>query len=418
MNDAGSAGEGLQRALGADVVELHAAVAFAGCRLAFTARPRDGDELSACLRALGERRLPVLVRGRGTRPGLGNPPRGATGFLCLERLTGIGEFDAQDGVLQVAAGTPVAEVDARVRTAGWELPLDPPGDTTSVGGAIATAVTGPRLSRFGPPRRCILGLQVAMASGERTSCGGRVVKNVTGYDMAKLYAGSLGTLGVIESAWLRLRPAPARVRSFVGVLDAGPRAFAQGLAAARRDSVRVAALVTGAPAARLGSPRSGGEDAVLVVECAGDEAAVARDADWLAAEAGVRPVPDEARLVGRLRELQGSGALRARLAVLPTRLERAVAPLCAAGLGIVVYPGPGWVYAISDDDASDRQLAAVDEAVGAVGADLLFEALPDAVRAGRDVFGDAGERGPLLRAVKQRFDPAGLLNPGRGQGFL
>ncbi len=412
--------QAVQQELGADVASMQApGQELAGQRIELSLRPRDGAELASCLRALSEHEQPVVVTGGCTRMGLGNRLGDVAGVLSTERLSGIVEFDEQDGVLQAMAGTRVSEVAAAVVARGWELPVDPPGGTTTIGGAIATAATGPRRHHYGPLRRSILGLDVVLASGERTRCGGRVVKNVTGYDLAKLYAGSLGTLGVIESAWLRLRPAPEETRTLVAVFasDASGRAFALGLEAARRDSVRAAALVSGAPAAELGAPTGHAAGCVLVVECAGDPGSVARDADWLVAETGARAVPEEARLLGRLRELQGSGRLRARLAVLPSKLSRTLTPLADAGFGVIVYPGAGFVYAVAEDVENAEALATVDAVASDVCADLLIEAIPDEARGARDVFGDPGAAAPLLRSLKERFDPHRILNPGRGQGF-
>jgi len=416
--------EALQAELGAGIVSLHDPVKVAGAVIRVSLRPRDADELARSLAALHERERPVLVRGGGTRMDFGNPPReGVETLLSTEGLAGVRELDALDGVVNVGAGTPLASLEGEVLPAGWELPLDPPGATTTVGGALATAATGPRRLRFGAPRDCILGLTVVLASGERTRCGARVVKNVTGYDMAKLYAGSLGVLGVIESAWLRLRPRPEETRTQVALLATGSpdESLRLALEASRRDSARAVALVTGACAEHLGAPAGAPPARVLVAEYAGDSPAVARDCDWLRAESGARTVPDASRLVGRLRDLQGSGRVRARLAVLPDQQAALCAPLVAAGLGTVVYPGVGLVYAIQDEEragAAREAAAVIDAAAAANGADLVFEALPAAESSGRDVFGDPGATGPLSRSLKQRFDPRGILNPGRFQGRL
>lgn len=405
----------LQAALGEDVVELHEPRSIEGASLEASVRPRDGEELSRALVSLSEQQLPVLVAGGETRLHLGNPCPGARALLSSERIAGIDEFDEQDGVIHALAGTPLDAVATAVREAGWELPFDPPGATTTVGGAIATGATGPRRQAFGAPRDSVLGLQVVLASGERTSCGGRVVKNVTGYDMAKLYAGSFGCLGVIEGAWLRLRPRPAAVASAaVALTGSDPEAPLRiALAAARRSSARVVSLVSGAPAERLGAPTQGDGAWVLVAEYAGDVPAVEHDLAWLRDEAGAREVPEASRLVGRLRDLQGEGSVRGRLSVLPSELPTLLAPLAIAGLGTITYPGLGIVYAVSDGDAKP-----IEQAARATGADLLFEALSLDARRDVDVFGDPGGGLPIARALKERFDPAGILNPGRFQGRL
>ncbi len=404
--------EALRATLGEDVVELHEPRSLEGASLEATLRPRGGDELARTLEALLEQQLPVLVQGGGTRMQLGNPCPGARALLSSERIAGVDEFDAEDGVVHARAGTPLAVVAEAVGEAGWELPFDPPGATTTVGGAIATSATGPRRQRFGAPRDSVLGLQVVLASGERTSCGGRVVKNVTGYDMAKLYAGSFGSLGVIEGAWLRLRPRSRAVRSAVVVLPGSdpepPLRIA--LAAARRGSARVVALVSGDTAAQLGAPAPGDGAWVLVVEYAGEAPAVESDGAWLRDEAGGRDVPLASRLVGRLRDLQGAGEVRARLSVLPSELPGLLAPLVGAGLGTITYPGLGIVYAFSDGDTKPLV-----EAGRASEADVLFEALPLDARRDVDVFGDPGPAFPIARALKERFDPTGILKPGRVQ---
>jgi glycolate oxidase FAD binding subunit len=435
---------GLRAALGADVVEWHGPLPVEGCTIRATLRPRDGAELSRALAALSEHAEPVLLRGRGTRLSLGNAPRPAQVMLATERIAGIEELDRVDGVVRVRAGTPIADVAAAADEAGWELPLDPPGETSTVGGALATAASGPHRQRFGAPRDCVLGLDVVLPTGERTRCGARVVKNVTGYDMAKLYTGSFGTLGVIEAAWLRLRPAPAERATFLAALPGADseEPFRAGLAAARRSSARAVALVFGDAAARLGAPSGRDAGGMLVVELGGDAPAVERDAAWLREDAGARDVAREARLVGRLRELQGGlqgdvqgglqgdlqggltrdGAVRARLAVLPSRLSQACAPLAAAGLSLIAYPGPGIVYALANAVTLEGELAAalavIDRTAAAVGADLLYEALPLTARRTRDVFGHPGSTHAIARALKDRFDPAGVLNPGRFQGRL
>ncbi|MEE2675279.1 MAG: FAD-binding oxidoreductase [Myxococcota bacterium] len=407
--------ESLQATLGEDVVEVHAPHSVEGALLEATFRPRDGDELSRGLAALSEQRLPVLVRGGGTRLQIGSPCPAARALLATEGIVGIDEFDSDDGVVHVRAGTPLAVVAKAVSDAGWELPLDPPGATTTVGGAIAAAATGPRRQHFGSPRDCVLGLQVVLASGERTRCGGRVVKNVTGYDMAKLYTGSFGSLGVIEGAWLRLRPRPSAVTSAVASLPASDpeRSIGIGLAAARRSSARVVAVVSGSPAAGLAGLAPGDDAWVLVVEYAGEAPAVSRDLAWLCEEAGAREVPEASGLAGRLRELQGTGEVRARLSVLPSQLPELLALLASAAIGTVSYPGLGIVYAFSDRDAQPLL-----EAARASDADILLEALPLEARREVDVFGDPGARLPVARALKQRFDPLGILNPGRFQGRL
>jgi glycolate oxidase FAD binding subunit len=402
----------LARTAGEGGLVEHEPVEVDGVPIGTTLRPADGDALAGTLASLSRLEVGALVRGGGSRLGLGNPPRDAQVFLSTERLRGVDAFDPGEGVCHAAAGTPLAELRSAVAEGGWELPLDPPGERASLGGVVAAAALGPRALGLGRPRDGVLGLEVSLSSGERTRCGGRVVKNVTGYDLNKLYTGSLGTLGVIEGCWLRLRPLPARVRvlEIAGIAPDG--ACAHGLAAARRTTARVAALVAGPE-----------DEARLLVELAGEEPSVERDAAWLAAELGARGA--EPGAVEALRELQTGppAGLRFRVAALPSRLDAVLAELREAGASLLVHPGMGLLYAgftVAEGDATALEAAF---RAGARAAQLgdgswVLEEAPVWAKRGRDVFGEDAGALRLARALKARFDPQGVLNPGRFTGFL
>src|SRR5262245_44284228 len=199
--------EALAPTLG-NALRFHDPVAVDGVPVNATIEPQDEDDLAAVLAALGDARCAAIPRGAGTQLGFGNPPQRADCFLSLAAFARIDELDASEGVCHAGAGTPLADLRARADEAGWELPLDDAGRGGTLGGALATAALAPRALGFGRPRDVVLGCEVVLADGLRTRCGGRVVKNVTGYDMAKLYVGSLGAIGVITGAWLRLAPKP------------------------------------------------------------------------------------------------------------------------------------------------------------------------------------------------------------------
>jgi glycolate oxidase FAD binding subunit len=405
----------LREALGPECVREDEGASVDGERLAPTLAPADAEALAAALRTLAELSLACVIRGGGSRLELGNPPRGAALLLSTAALAGVDDFDPSEGVCHARAGTPLAAIEACVAPAGWELPLDPPGAGATLGGVLAAAALGPRANGFGRTRDHVLGLEVVLADGARTHCGGRVVKNVTGYDLNKLYVGSLGTLGVIEGAWLRLRPRPECTR----LLETSPgdpaAAYPAALAAARRPTARAVALLAGP------EPRANGA-ARLVIELAGDAASVERDASALAAELAAQPAPADA--LERVRARQGAtpqpNGLRARLAAAPSRAAAALARLPHAD--VVAYPGLGLVHAgyalpaAEDPAALADVLREVAGAAAASGAACLLEAAPAWAKRGRDVFGELGGSGPIVRELKRRFDPAGRLNPGRFAG--
>jgi len=401
-------------------------------------RPADGESLAAALRALDEAGGAALVRGGGTRLALGNPPRRTDCVLSTERLARVRELDAEEGVCLTESGVPLAGLAAQAADAGWELPLEAPEAGATVGGALACAAVGPRVACFGPARDHLLGLQVALAGGERTRCGGRVVKNVTGYDLMRLHTGALGTLGVLEAAWLRLRPRPEAVeahRLWVRDPEAG-----LARAAALRDAaaLRVLALVDPALAGQVdpSGPQKGQWLLLAELGGSGPERERARQrlggADLDAAE----PAPAAEGAVARLARLQGgpepASGLRFRVAVPPARVGRALEAFSRAGASVLAYPSVGLVYARFPLFA-DAGVATVDAAwraareaarkgagpgPGAGGGHVLLESAPVWAKAVRDVFGDAEAALPLYRAVKERFDPRGVLNPGRFAGGL
>jgi glycolate oxidase FAD binding subunit len=192
-------------------------------------------------------------------------------------------------------------------------------------------------------------------------------------------------------------------------LPRGEEEDAAALAAARRPTTRAAALLD----------RSG-EDRTLVVELAGDAAAVAEDAAALASALGAAPAGGDA--LAELREAQGAGPLRVRIAALPGALPAAADVLRAADGALLAYPARGLLWARfalagpDDERGAERALAAANEAARRASGACLVECAPLAARTGREVFGGTAATLALERSVKRRFDPAGILNPGRFAG--
>jgi len=407
--------EQLAAALGPESVFVHEALAVEGAQLEASLRPSSGEALAVTLRLLSEHGLSALVRGAGTRIATANAPCRARVLLETQGLSEAALIDAEEGVARFAAGARLESLREALAGSGWELPLDPPGDASTLGGTLAAAAQGPR---FGSPRDVVLGLGVVLASGERIRCGGRVVKNVTGYDLAKLFVGSFGTLGVIEWAWLRLRPAPEATHTCVAALEPGVAGDAAALVAARLPTVRAAAVADAAllPDALAVASR------VLIVELAGDAAAIDRDAEALSSRYGA--VPTEPAALEALRTAQGAGPLRVRVAALPSALPAAAEVLRSGGALVLAYPARGLLWARfrlsgpEDERSAERALRAATLAARAAGGSYLLEAAPLAARQGREVFAGAASTLALERAVKHQYDPAGILNPGRFVGGL
>jgi len=387
-----------------DALRFHDPVAVDGVSVNATLVPRDADDLSAVLVALGEERCAAIPLGAGTQLGLGNAPRRADCFVSLEAFSGVDELDASEGVCHAGAGTPLAELRARVHEAGWELPLDDAGRGGTLGGALATAALAPRALGFGRPRDVVLGCEVVLADGLRTRCGGRVVKNVTGYDMAKLYVGSLGALGVITGAWLRLAPRSAVVRVLQGDETADADAVALGVFASRLATVRSCLLCDETRGLRA------------TVELAGDEASVEHEARQLE-ERGLRAASPALRDAAAARRFAGlRGALRVVVSALPMRLAQCVMELRGGGAELLVLPGLGLVCARGSAQDAGALFDAAARAARAGGGRTLCERAPDEAKRGRDVFAAPPAEAALTRALKARFDPNDVLNRGRFAG--
>lgn len=365
--------------------------------------PESAEALAEVVRAAVEDRAGLLVFGGRTRLGWANPARSLSLGLSTAGLAGVLEFEPDEGVIHAGAGTPLATLREVVAAEGWELPLDSPGPTTTVGGTISSAVEGPRAHAFGPVKDAILGLAVVGGDGVATRCGGRVVKNVTGYDLAKLYCGSFGSLAIVTSAWLRLRPVPAVRVELAGRGD-GSRETLEALRAfAGRPSVRALVWRAEAP---------GGDGVRLLVELGGGAESVA--ADRAALEAIVRVDEAEPGALDREREararIEASVGVRAR--VLGSRLFDMLAELSSAGLDVSADVGRGTLHATGE--LPDPTLAArLRETSVRFGGHLRVEAMPPAWLGEVDTFGDLGGTESIVLTLKRRFDPAGVLNPGR-----
>jgi glycolate oxidase FAD binding subunit len=406
-------------------------VEISGVKLERTLAPADVAALADAVGSLCAGGLAALIRGGGTELPQGNLPRRADVLLSTHALSGIDVLDADEGVAHVAAGTTVAALREAARGEGLDVAIDPPSAASTVGGALAAAAIGPRSLGFGRIREQVLGLEVVLGSGEPTRCGGRVVKNVTGYDLAKLYLGSLGTLCVISHAWLRLRPLPEQVQAVAAPLEAGAKAFAAALAAARLPGIRAAALIDAALAPELGSglpagPRGG---FLLLLEFAADAPVVAQSTTALASQHG--GVVVDAALVDRVSALEGAAeearfasSLRFRVTARPARLDAAYAPLQEAGAAIVVHPGLGLLcarFALPGHGAApqiEAALAAARDAAHAGEGSAVLAAAPIFAREGRDVFGEPPPSLALMRRLKAELDPKGVLNPGRFVGGI
>jgi glycolate oxidase FAD binding subunit len=385
---------------------------------AWVVRPGSVEEVQACVRAAGREGAALVAQGRGGHMDIGAPPVRIDVLLALDRLDRVLAHEAGDMTVTVEAGCRLPTLGAALATAGQWLPLDPPRpEATTAGGLLAANLAGPLRASQGLARDLLLGLRVVGADGGLVRGGGRVVKNVAGYDLPKLHVGAFGTVGVIVEATFRVRPRPEREEAVV-VACRGIGAAASA-ARALRESALVPLWL------EVVGPGVVGEGAALAVGLGGfaEEvgAAHAGVVDATRAYGDALHVVDGAGLRARLAAaplLPGATVLRA--ATLPAEVGRVMEAMVRAGAtSSVAHAANGVVRAaVVDPGCVAPVLRSLRPGLEARGGSLLVERAPAAVKAGLDVWGDPGPGFDLMRRLKRAFDPSALFAPGRFVGGL
>lgn len=170
--------------------------------------PGSEEEVSAVLRFAAQHGLAVIPSGNGASLHIGEAPRRANIVMSSKRLSGVVEHSVGDLTITVRAGTPFTEVQSFLRQHGQFVPLTPPSPESTIGGLVVTAFSGPERVLYGSWRDFVIGLRVVYPNGQVIRTGGKVVKNVAGYDMTKLFVGSYGTLAFVTEITLKVRPYP------------------------------------------------------------------------------------------------------------------------------------------------------------------------------------------------------------------
>jgi glycolate oxidase FAD binding subunit len=378
--------------------------------------PRDAAEAAAILAAANDAGEAVVAYGGGTLQGAANAPTRYDVALSTRRLKALHEYDPRELTAGVGGGMTVAELNALLARNRQFLPLDAPfAAQATIGGTLAAGWAGPRRAAYGRPRDLLIGATVALADGTLAKTGGMVVKNVTGYDMGKLYVGSHGTLGIIVRANFKVLPAPAVRRLAIAPFDDESRERA--IAHASALSIEPAALlvVDGFhEIAFAGRPR-------LFALLEGSEQVVERATRELRSALGAAGIAETRLLDGDAAASAYASILDAYARVSSDTSVTFVArglPGEAVTRAQRVREALGRVDTIADLRTGDvvvRVREAFDTVRGVLGRAVVLSAGPAAEV---DAWGEAPATLATMRALKTQFDPRGVLAPGRFVGGI
>jgi glycolate oxidase FAD binding subunit len=372
---------------------------------ASTLAPSTFEDAAAALATATEEGRTVRIVGAGTKLAWGSSEATADIELHTTALDEVVAHDAGDLTATLQAGVPLELAQRTFAAAGQMLALDPPlgvDPGPTIGGVIATGDAGPLRHRYGAPRDLVIGATVALSDGSIAQTGGKVIKNVAGYDLAKLFSGAFGTLGLILSVNVRLHPLHETSVTALGAA-ADPAVLGAAAVALAGAPLEFEALDVAWKRGRGG----------LLARCAGREATRrAHRAARLMREAGLTEV-DVTDEDGRLWERQRAGQRSAdqallRVAALPTELADVVRAAEACDGTLVGRAALGASFVELAPEAAERMRSTLPPSARAV----LLDA-PAALRTGGESW--AAQEGPeleLMRRVKVRFDPARTCNPG------
>ena len=400
--------------------------------------PASVQEMQEVLRFASKKDLSVMPAGAGTKLGIGNLPQKVDLVLATTRLNSVVEYEPADLTVTVESGIRLAALQAVLAQHRQYLALDPPSaDRCTLGGIVATNASGSLRLRHGAARNQVLGLRVVHANGTVVKSGGKVVKNVAGYDLNKLYIGAFGTLGIITEVTLKLSPIPAREAILVADFQGVQGAVDTGLSIIGSQILPM--FVNLSINSDIVSPATDNatdtKGPTLVAGFGGDPETVA----WQLAQCqgimeqngalGVTITEGESRvhLQEAIREfpatdrttesviaklnLKRTGIAEFAAQVMDASWARDVQVMALLGSGILYFSLP--VASDTDFEVLASALTQLRQSAIEVRGNLIVEAAPPELKQHIDVWGPVGDTLGLMKQVKDRFDAGGLLNPGR-----
>jgi len=396
-------------------------------------KPRDGNEVEEALRWALDADKTLEVLGAGSKRAVGRPSQTDI-TLDLSALSGVTLYEPEELVLSARAGTPIAEIEALVDSRGQMLAFEPmdfgsvlgaQAGQGTIGGILAANLSGPRRIKAGAARDHFLGFSAVTGRGETIKSGGRVVKNVTGYDLSKLMAGSWGTLAVMTDVTIKTLP-KAETEETLLVLGLADDAAVAAMTAAMGSSCDVSGAAHLPATVALRVPGHIHRTALTAFRLEGFAPSVAHrkialeqllrrfgELDLLA-EIGSRTFWQSLRDVGPFAATGAAERPLWRISTTPSKGAEVAAAIVRQAGAQAFYDWAGGLIWVETLPSADAGAASVHAALAAAGGHATLIRAPAAVRAAVDVFTPQdGGLAALTKRVKESFDPKGLLNPGR-----
>jgi glycolate oxidase FAD binding subunit len=387
--------------------------------------PASEAELAETLAQASREHSSIVAVGGGTHLCVGNPPQRLDIALSTARMNAIVAYEPADMTVTVQPGVLLRDLRELLEAQRQMLPLDPPGAMdggATIGGALSANVQGPLRHSHGTARDWVIGMRVALANGTVIKSGGRVVKNVTGYDLHKLFIGALGTLGVITEVTFKLSPRPPVTATVAATFDsAGAAAVFAASATTAGYPMTGCELLCSATARTLGA----GDGWCVLVRVEAGERAVARsvaDLETLARSAGGSATATDNAAWTAWSSAFAPRGVAMHVSVLPSDLPPLLAELDEAfgdQAAMSATASAGLIRLHLPDDSGADAIARAREIAGRHGASTVVVAAPSDVKAAiGDVFGPPRPDISIMRRLKDEYDSQRVLAPGRFVGGI
>jgi glycolate oxidase FAD binding subunit len=396
--------------------------AVEGVAPSFVVEPGTIEELGELMKLASWEGLKVAPRGGGTKMWLGNPPTELDLVVSIARMNEVIEHVPGDQVVRVQAGIKLEDLQERLAASNQMLAVDPSEEGATIGGIVAANAYGPRRLRYATVRDLIIGITVVLSDGTVAKAGGKVVKNVAGYDLSKLFTGSLGTLGIIADATFRLHPIPETSGTVTMEVESSQVA-GEAVQSILHSQILSSALEL----------RWDGGSGTLAVLIENLEPAVAAQVETASSllrsyrEPRVLDSVEGNELIDSMRHLLDDDEVNLKIGFMPAGLPDVITAVLAAAerrgatARITGHAGNGVTFVGVSGGGQDAHAGLIEElreVLVARGGSVVVQRGPAALKKRVDAWGPLGDRLVLTRRVKEKFDPGAVLNPGRFVGGI